>query len=57
MGRRSDTAHSAGRLDPGRGPSLTATIEILRGLRDRYEAHHQFRITDEALSATAEQRG
>jgi ATP-dependent Clp protease ATP-binding subunit ClpC len=30
------------------------TIEILRGLRDRYEAHHQVRFTDEALIAAAE---
>ena len=30
------------------------TIEILHGLRDRYEAHHQVRFTDEALSAAAE---
>ncbi|TVZ04423.1 ATP-dependent Clp protease ATP-binding subunit [Trebonia kvetii] len=35
-------------------PSVSDTIEILRGLRDRYEAHHQVRITDEALVAAAE---
>jgi len=35
-------------------PSVTDTIEILRGLRDRYEAHHQVRFTDEALIAAAE---
>ncbi len=35
-------------------PSVTETIEILRGLRDRYEAHHQVRFTDEALVAAAE---
>ena len=35
-------------------PSVDDTIEILRGLRDRYEAHHQVRITDEALVAAAE---
>ncbi|MBV9792739.1 MAG: ATP-dependent Clp protease ATP-binding subunit [Actinobacteria bacterium] len=35
-------------------PSVTDTIEILRGLRDRYEAHHQVRFTDEALVAAAE---
>src|SRR5439155_24906459 len=29
-------------------PSTLDTIEILRGLRDRYEAHHQVRFTDEA---------
>ncbi|MEU2280577.1 ATP-dependent Clp protease ATP-binding subunit [Streptomyces sp. NPDC013178] len=32
-------------------PSVPDTIEILRGLRDRYEAHHQVRYTDEALVA------
>src|ERR671917_92210 len=30
------------------------TIEILRGLRDRYEAHHRVKISDEALVAAAE---
>jgi ATP-dependent Clp protease ATP-binding subunit ClpC len=30
------------------------TIEILRGLRDKYEAHHKVRITDEAILAAAE---
>ncbi|HEY6496050.1 MAG TPA: ATP-dependent Clp protease ATP-binding subunit [Trebonia sp.] len=35
-------------------PSVTDTFEILRGLRDRYEAHHQVRYTDEALIAAAE---
>ncbi len=35
-------------------PSLDDTIEILRGLRDRYEAHHGIRYTDEALVAAAE---
>jgi ATP-dependent Clp protease ATP-binding subunit ClpC len=35
-------------------PTVTDTIEILRGLRDRYEAHHQVRFTDEALIAAAE---
>ncbi|SDY02560.1 ATP-dependent Clp protease ATP-binding subunit ClpC [Modestobacter sp. DSM 44400] len=35
-------------------PSVLDTIEILRGLRDRYEAHHQVRFTDEALVAAAE---
>jgi len=30
------------------------TIEILRGLRDRYEAHHKVKITDEAIVAAAE---
>jgi len=35
-------------------PSVEDTIGILRGLRDRYEAHHQVRFTDEALVAAAE---
>jgi ATP-dependent Clp protease ATP-binding subunit ClpC len=35
-------------------PTVEQTIEILRGLRDRYEAHHKVRITDEALVAAAE---
>ncbi|WP_117211058.1 ATP-dependent Clp protease ATP-binding subunit [Allorhizocola rhizosphaerae] len=35
-------------------PSVEDTVEILRGLRDRYEAHHQVRFTDEALVAAAE---
>jgi ATP-dependent Clp protease ATP-binding subunit ClpC len=34
-------------------PSLAHTIEILKGLRDRYEAHHQVSITDRALVAAA----
>ena len=34
-------------------PSVTHTIEILKGLRDRYEAHHQVSITDAGLVAAA----
>src|ERR1700760_1087782 len=34
-------------------PSLAHTIEILKGLRDRYEAHHRVTITDEALVSGA----
>ncbi|WP_328707561.1 ATP-dependent Clp protease ATP-binding subunit [Streptomyces sp. GS7] len=34
-------------------PTVEETIEILRGLRDSYEAHHQVRFTDEALDAAA----
>jgi ATP-dependent Clp protease ATP-binding subunit ClpC len=34
-------------------PSLESTIEILKGLRPRYEAHHKIKITDEALEASA----
>ena len=33
-------------VDP---PSAKETIEILKGLRDRYEAHHRVQITDEAI--------
>ena len=35
-------------------PSIGLTVEILRGLRDRYEAHHRITITDEALTAAAQ---
>ncbi|SFK39514.1 ATP-dependent Clp protease ATP-binding subunit ClpC [Amycolatopsis sacchari] len=35
-------------------PSVQDTISILHGLRDRYEAHHQVRFTDEALAAAAD---
>ncbi|HEX6446963.1 MAG TPA: ATP-dependent Clp protease ATP-binding subunit, partial [Streptosporangiales bacterium] len=35
-------------------PSVDDTVEILRILRDRYEAHHQVRFSDEALVAAAE---
>ncbi|MGW1678418.1 ATP-dependent Clp protease ATP-binding subunit [Saccharopolyspora sp. NPDC002376] len=34
-------------------PSLQHTVEILKGLRDRYEAHHRVSITDSALVAAA----
>ena len=34
-------------------PSVDETYEILLGLRERYEAHHKLRYTDEALSAAA----
>jgi ATP-dependent Clp protease ATP-binding subunit ClpC len=34
-------------------PSVDDTVEILRGLRDRYEAHHRCKISDEALHAAA----
>ena len=34
-------------------PSVIDTIEILRGLKDRYEAHHRLIIADEALIAAA----
>jgi ATP-dependent Clp protease ATP-binding subunit ClpC len=34
-------------------PSLAHTIQILQGLRDRYEQHHQVTITDQALVAAA----
>src|SRR5215207_9739656 len=35
-------------------PSVDDTIDILRGLRDRYEAHHRVKITEEAIIAAAE---
>ncbi|MFF8779437.1 ATP-dependent Clp protease ATP-binding subunit [Streptomyces sp. NPDC015140] len=35
-------------------PTPADAIEILRGLRDRYEAHHQVRYTDEALVAAVQ---
>jgi ATP-dependent Clp protease ATP-binding subunit ClpC len=35
-------------------PSKGETIEILKGLRDRYEAHHRVQIKDEALDASVE---
>ena len=38
-------------VDP---PSTTDTIEILKGLRDRYEAHHRVQILDSALVAAVE---
>ncbi|MBO1055536.1 MAG: ATP-dependent Clp protease ATP-binding subunit [Dolichospermum sp. JUN01] len=34
-------------------PTVDETIEILYGLRDRYEAHHKLKISDEALVAAA----
>ncbi|MFZ9844800.1 MAG: ATP-dependent Clp protease ATP-binding subunit, partial [Candidatus Nanopelagicaceae bacterium] len=34
-------------------PSLTHTIEILKGLRDRYESHHKVSINDDAIVAAA----
>jgi ATP-dependent Clp protease ATP-binding subunit ClpC len=35
-------------------PSPTETVEILKGLRDKYEAHHRIRYTDEALTVAVE---
>ncbi|GAB4506067.1 MAG: AAA family ATPase [Anaerolineales bacterium] len=34
-------------------PSVEETIQMLRGVRDRYEAHHKVRFSDEALVAAA----
>ena len=34
-------------------PSVSETIEILHGLRDRYEQHHRLKISDESLEAAA----
>ena len=38
-------------VDP---PSDSQTVEILRGLRDRYEQHHRVQITDDALEKAVE---
>ncbi len=38
-------------VDP---PSPSDTVEILKGLRDRYEAHHRVQILDSAISAAVE---
>ncbi|MGO9447416.1 MAG: ATP-dependent Clp protease ATP-binding subunit [Solirubrobacteraceae bacterium] len=35
-------------------PTIDQTVEILKGLRDRYEQHHKVQITDEALRAAGE---
>jgi ATP-dependent Clp protease ATP-binding subunit ClpC len=35
-------------------PTVDQTVEILKGLRDRYEQHHKVQITDEALRAAGE---
>jgi ATP-dependent Clp protease ATP-binding subunit ClpC len=37
-------------VDP---PTVDETVEILKGLRDRYEAHHRVKMTDKALEAAA----
>src|SRR3989338_2703064 len=34
-------------------PTVDQTIEILKGLRDKYEAHHRVKFTDEAIEASA----
>jgi ATP-dependent Clp protease ATP-binding subunit ClpC len=34
-------------------PSIEETVRILQGLRDKYEAHHKIKITDQALKAAA----
>ncbi|HVZ81819.1 MAG TPA: ATP-dependent Clp protease ATP-binding subunit [bacterium] len=34
-------------------PSVDETVQIIKGLRDRYEAHHRVRITDDAIQAAA----
>lgn len=34
-------------------PTVEETISILKGLRDRYEAHHRVQITDDAIEAAA----
>ena len=60
--RRVPQVHREGRGPgppvPGRSSSTRRrkdeTVEILKGLRDRYEAHHRVQITDEALEAAVE---
>ena len=37
-----------------REPTVEETIEILKGIRERYEAHHRLTITDEALKAATD---
>ncbi|RZI00916.1 ATP-dependent Clp protease ATP-binding subunit, partial [Staphylococcus condimenti] len=34
-------------------PTVEDTVAILKGLRDRYEAHHRINISDEAVEAAA----
>jgi ATP-dependent Clp protease ATP-binding subunit ClpC len=34
-------------------PSVDETVEVLRGLRDRFEAHHKVKIAEDAISAAA----
>ena len=38
-------------------PTIEETIEIIRGVKDRYEDHHRVTITDEAVKAAAELAG
>jgi ATP-dependent Clp protease ATP-binding subunit ClpC len=38
-------------------PSVEQTVEILRGLRDRYEGHHKVKISDEAIDSAANLSG
>jgi len=35
-------------------PTVEDTVEILRGLKDRYEAHHRVKVSEEAIKAAAE---
>src|SRR5204862_127877 len=52
---REQEAALARRFQPiqGQQPSIAHPIEMRKGLRDRYEAHHRVTITDEALVAAA----
>jgi ATP-dependent Clp protease ATP-binding subunit ClpC len=61
--RRVPQVHREGRgpgerrfqIDPRRSAErLEQTVEILKGLRDRYEAHHRVQITDDAVEAAVE---
>ena len=38
-------------------PTDEETVAIMKGLRDRYEAHHKVHITDEALEAAVKLSG
>ena len=51
--RRTPPSSAASSRSRSRSPSVAHTIEILKGLRDRYEAHHRVTITDQALVAAA----
>ena len=48
-----DAASSVASAGEGGGEPRWPTIEILKGLRDRYETHHRVTITDQALSDAA----
>ena len=51
--RRTPRWNAASRQVKVEAPSVDETIEILKGLRPKYEAHHKAKFTDEALEAAA----